>query len=54
MKELPAREQRGWHISEGIQRFWQGERDGQALTEDLDAGSALVLLRVLERLAEDE
>ncbi len=54
MKELPAGEQRGWHISEGIQRIWQGERDGQALTEDLDAGSALVLLRVLERLAEDE
>ena len=31
-----------------LYRIWQGERDWHRLSEDLDAGTALIVLRVLE------
>lgn len=48
---FPILEEKGWHVSEGVQRIWQGERDWQMLADGLDLGSALLLLRVLETLA---
>ncbi len=49
--ELPKLEELGWHIGEAVQRIWMGERDWQALVDDLDRNSALLILRVLETLA---
>jgi hypothetical protein len=48
--ELPRLEELKWHISEAVQRIWQGERDWHALAEGLDNQDALLLLRVLETL----
>lgn len=48
---LPALEQKGWHISEAVQRIRRGEHDWQVLTEGLGGKEALLLLRVLETLA---
>jgi tetratricopeptide (TPR) repeat protein len=48
---LPKLEERGWHVSDAVQRIWKGERDWQVLAEGLDRGSALLVLRVLETLA---
>jgi hypothetical protein len=50
--ELPQLEEDGWHIAGAIRRIWAGERQWHALVEDLDAEQALVVLRVLETLAE--
>lgn len=41
-----------WRITDAVQRIWAGERDWHALAEDLDRNSALLVLRVLETLAE--
>jgi len=49
--ELPHLEELGWHVSDAVQRIWQGERDWQVLAEGLGRRSALLLLRVLETLA---
>lgn len=49
---LPMLEQKGYRISEGVRRIWQGERDWRVLAEGLDRLNALLLLRVLETLAE--
>jgi len=51
---LPAFEENGYHISEGVQRIWQGEREWQVLAEGLDGPDSLLLLRVLETLAAPE
>lgn len=49
---LPQLEANGWRITTPLQRLWAGERDWQALAEDIDRNSALLVLRVLETLAE--
>lgn len=51
---LPDAEQDSWHITAAVQRIWAGERDWHALVEnlDLDVESALLVLRVLELLAQ--
>jgi len=42
---------KGWMIADGIQRIWAGERDLDALTDDLDRTDALILRRILEGIA---
>jgi tetratricopeptide (TPR) repeat protein len=49
---LPELEQRGWRIASSVLRIWIGERDWHALVEGVDHKSALLVLRVLETLAE--
>jgi hypothetical protein len=49
-KALPQLEADGWQIAAAVRRMWAGEREWQALVEDLDAGQALVVRRVLETL----
>lgn len=48
----PELEQHGWHITTAVQRIWAGERDWHTLVEDIDRGSALLVRRVLENVAE--
>ncbi len=48
----PELEQHGWHITTAVQRIWAGERDWHTLVEDIDRGSALLIRRVLENVAE--
>jgi tetratricopeptide (TPR) repeat protein len=49
---LPRIEEGGWKIAAATRRIWAGERDWQALAEDLDAQDALLILRVLETIAQ--
>jgi len=49
---LPQFEAKGWPISSAFQRICDGERDWQALAEDLDRNSALLVLRALETIEE--
>jgi tetratricopeptide (TPR) repeat protein len=51
---LPQLEAKGWRIADATRRIWAGERDWHALCEGLDRQDALVILRVLETLAEAE
>lgn len=43
-------ESTGWKVADRIRRIWAGERDWHALSEGIDRGSALFILRVLETL----
>jgi tetratricopeptide (TPR) repeat protein len=47
---LPRLEQAGWRIAAAVEQIWAGERDWHTLGENLERGSALLLLRVLESL----
>ena len=49
---LPELEKRSWKIAAATRRIWAGERDWHALAEDLDAQDALLVLRVLETMAQ--
>jgi len=49
---LPQAKEHGWHIDGAIQRIWAGEREWHALVEDLNAQEALLVLRVLETIAQ--
>ncbi len=49
---LPQAKEHGWHIGGAIQRIWAGEREWHALVEDLNAQEALLVLRVLETIAQ--
>lgn len=49
---LPQWENQGWQISTAVQQIWKGERDWHALAEGMDRNSALLILRVLEILAQ--
>ena len=51
---LPDGEAKGWHITAATQRIWAGERDWHSLVEDVDRNSALLVLRVLETLQEQQ
>ena len=51
---LPEFEAKGWHIADATQRIWAGERDWHSLIEDVDRSSALLVLRVLETLQEQQ
>lgn len=51
---LPQYEAKGWHIADATRRIWAGERDWHSLVEDLDAQDALLVLRVLETIAQPE
>ncbi|HET9223718.1 MAG TPA: hypothetical protein VFO07_14495, partial [Roseiflexaceae bacterium] len=48
---LPELEAKGWHIADATRRIWAGEREWDALIEELDAQDALLVLRVLEEIA---
>lgn len=50
--DLPKLEENGLHIGPAIARIWTGERDWELLVEDLDRENALLILRVLETLAQ--
>jgi hypothetical protein len=41
-------ETKGWHLSEAMQRIWQGERDETALTAELDEQDTALVRRVLQ------
>jgi tetratricopeptide (TPR) repeat protein len=47
---LPQLEERGWKIATPTRRIWLGERDWDALVEDVDSNSALLILCVLETI----
>jgi tetratricopeptide (TPR) repeat protein len=49
---LPQLEEQGWKIASATRSIWAGERDWQALAEDLDGEEALLILRVLETIAQ--
>lgn len=49
---LPELEAKGWQIATVTRRIWAGERDWRSLSEGMDRNSALLVLRVLETLAE--
>jgi len=49
---LPRLEEAGWKIAAATRRIWAGERDWHALVEGLDLQLALLVLRVLETIAQ--
>ena len=49
---LPRLEEAGWEIAAATRRIWAGERDWHALVKDLDGQDALLVLRVLETIAQ--
>ncbi len=49
---LPRLEETGWKIAGATRRIWAGERDWHALVEGIDRNSALLVLRVLETVAQ--
>ena len=49
---LPELEERGWRIADATRRIWAGERDWHTLCEKLDGQQSLVVLRILEAIAE--
>ncbi len=49
---LPRLEEDGWKIAAATWRIWAGERDWHALVEGIDRNSALLVLRVLETIAQ--
>ena len=51
---LPQLEAGGWHIADATQRIWAGERDWHTLTENMGGQQALLILRVLETIAQPE
>jgi len=51
---LPGLEEHGWHIAAASRRIWAGERDWHSLVEELDDQVALLILRVLETIAQPE
>lgn len=51
---LPQYEAKGWRITNATHRIWVGERDWDSLVEDLDSSDALLILRVLETIAQPE
>ncbi len=51
---LPQIEEAGWRIADATRRVWAGERDWQALAEELDREDGLLILRVLETIAGTE
>jgi hypothetical protein len=51
---LPQLEANGWHIAGATQRIWAGERDWDSLAENLDREEALLILRVLETIAQPD
>ncbi len=50
--KLPQFEERGWKIAAATRRIWSGERDWASLVEEVDRNSALLILRVLETIAQ--
>ena len=50
--DLPRLEERGWKIAAATRRIWAGERDWHALAEGIDRQDALLILRVLETIAQ--
>jgi len=53
-QRLPELEAKGWLITTAVEQIWAGERDWHALAASLDRHSALLVLRVLETIAETE
>jgi hypothetical protein len=49
---LAGLEEKGWMLSDPVQRIWAGERDAAKLTEGIDPNSAQLVHRVLELLEE--
>ncbi len=45
-------EEDGWKITAATRRIWSGERDWDALVEEVDSEEALLILRVLETIAQ--
>ena len=50
--KLPQLEEHGWKIAAPTRRIWSGERDWNSLAEGLDKQVALLILRVLETIAQ--
>lgn len=51
---LPQLAEWGWHISDATRRLWAGERNWHALVEGIDPVPALLIMRVLETIAQPE
>jgi tetratricopeptide (TPR) repeat protein len=49
---LPQLEEGGWKIAAATRRIWAGERDWASLVEEVDSQDALLILRVLETIAQ--
>jgi tetratricopeptide (TPR) repeat protein len=52
-KTLQHIEEKSWHITSAVHRFWAGERDWRSLTEDMESPEALLMLMVLQALEKD-
>jgi hypothetical protein len=50
---LPRAQADGWLITTAVHRIWAGERDWHTLVDGIDRKSALLVLRVLETIAEN-
>jgi tetratricopeptide (TPR) repeat protein len=49
---LPQYEEGGWKIAAVTRRIWSGERDWDTFVEEMDQQNALLILRVLETIAQ--
>ena len=45
---LPQLEENGWRLTDAVHRIWEGERDAEALTANVDHNSAQLIRRILE------
>lgn len=50
---LPKLEANGWRLTAATERIWAGERDVEALTNEVDPNSALLVRRILELVEEN-
>ena len=49
---LASLEEKGWRLTDAVQRIWAGERDAAALTEELDAQDSALVRHILQLLKE--
>ena len=45
---LPKLEENGWRLTDAVHRIWEGERDAEVLTAEVDPNSAQLIRRSLE------
>jgi len=41
-------EENGWQLSNAVRQIWEGERDFETLTRDIDPNSAIIVERILD------
>lgn len=46
--DLASMEEQGWQLTDPIKRFWDGQRDAEGLTANIDPKSTALVLHLLE------